>query len=180
MLKTLLLMFYNLIRFCFNKIRWRKQFDVHPIQRISPFCALKIFNQGQMQIGKNTGFAHGCVFEVHGTGKLSIGTRTYFNRYCMISAHQKVQIGTNCMFGPGVKIFDNNHRFSKEEGVSSSLKTDEIVIGDGCWIASDVIILKGTHIGDHCVVGAGCIVSGDIPNSSLVKNKQSLEVTPIH
>lgn len=179
MLKTLLLMFYNLIRFCFNKIRWGKRFDVHPIQRISPFCALKIFNQGQMQIGRNTEFAHGCDFEVHGTGKLSIGTRTYFNRYCIISAHQKIQIGTNCMFGPGVKIFDNNHRFSKEEGVSSSLKTDEIVIGDGCWIASDVIILKGTHIGDHCVVGAGCIVSGDIPNSSLVKNKQSLEVTPI-
>lgn len=179
MLKTLLLMFYNLIRFCFNKIRWGKQFDVHPIQRISPFCALKIFNQGQIQIGRNTEFAHGCDFEVHGTGKLSIGAKTYFNRYCIISAHQKIQIGTNCMFGPGVKIFDNNHRFSKKEGVSSSLKTDEIVIGDGCWIASDVIILKGTHIGDHCVVGAGCIVSGDIPNGSLVKNKQSLEVTPI-
>lgn len=179
MLKTLILLFYNLIRFCSNKIRWGKRFDVHPIQRISPFCTLKIFNQGQMQIGRNTEFTHGCDFEVHGTGKLSIGARTYFNRHCMISAHQKVQIGTNCMFGPGVKIFDNNHRFSKEEGVSSSLKTDEIVIGDGCWIASDVIILKGAHIGDHCVIGAGCIVSGDIPNSSLVKCKQALEITPI-
>lgn len=179
MLKTLILLFYNLIRFCSNKIRWGKQFDVHPIQRISPFCALRIFNQGQIQIGRNTEFAHGCDFEVHGTGKLSIGAKTYFNRYCMISAHQKVQVGANCMFGPGVKIFDNNHRFSKEEGVSSSLKTDEIVIGDDCWIASDVIILKGTHIGNHCVIGAGCIVSGEIPSGSLVKCNQTLKITPI-
>lgn len=179
MLKTIILFIYNLIRLLINKIRWGEQFEVHPIQRISPFCALKVFNRGRMQIGKNTEFAHGCDFEVHGTGKLSIGAKTYFNRYCMISAHQKIQIGANCMFGPGVKIFDNNHRFSREEGVSSALKTDEIVIGDGCWIASDVIILKGTHIGNHCVIGAGCIVSGEIPSGSLVKCNQALEITPI-
>ena len=177
MLKTLILFIYNIICFCINKIRWGKRFDVHPLQRISPFCALKLFNQGQMQIGKNTEFAHGCDFEVHGQGKLCIGEKTYFNRYCMISAHQKVQIGANCMFGPGVKIFDNNHRFSKEEGVSSALKTDEIIIGNGCWIASDAIILKGTHIGDHCVIGAGCIISGEIPSNSLVKCKTELEIT---
>ena len=97
----------------------------------------------------------------------------------MISAHQKVQIGANCMFGPSVKIFDNNHRLSKEQGVSSALKTDEITIGNGCWIASDAIILKGTYIGDHCVIGAGCIVSGEIPSNSLVKCKTELELTSI-
>ena len=179
MIKTFILFFYNLIRFCFNKIRWGKRYDVHPIQRISPFAALRIFEQGCIHIGRNTEFAHGCDFEAHGKGTLSIGEKTYFNRYCLISAHQSITIGSNCMFGPGVKIFDNNHRFSKGEGVSSTLKTDEIVIGNCCWIASDAIILKGTHIGDRCIIGAGCIVSGDIPAGSLVKCKQELEITPI-
>lgn len=83
------------------------------------------------------------------------------------------------MFGPSVKIFDNNHRFTKENGVLSSLKTDEIIIGNNCWIASNVIILKGTHIGDNCVIGAGCIVSGNIPSNSLVKCKNELEISEI-
>lgn len=179
MLKTLILLGYNLIRFCIHKIRWGKQFAVHPIQRISPFAAIKIFDQGTMRIGRNTEFAHGCDFEVHRKGHLSIGEKTYFNRYCLISAHQSVKIGAHCMFGPGVKIFDNNHRFSKKEGVSSTLSTDEIVIGNNCWIASDVIILKGCRIGDNCVIGAGCIVSENIPTGSLVKCQRNVEITPI-
>lgn len=149
MIKTILLFSYNLLRFSIRKLRFGKRFEVHPLQRISPFCALKIFNKGKMCIGKNTEFAHGCDFEVHENGILSIGEKTYFNRYCIISAHRSVKIGTHCMFGPGVKIFDNNHRFTKENGVSTSLKSDEIVIGNRCWIASDAIILKGTHIGDN-------------------------------
>lgn len=179
MLKTLLLIGYNLVRVVYHKIRFGKRFSVHPLQRISPRCALKIFEQGKLRIGRNTEFSYGCDFEVHGNGELSIGAGTYFNRYCMISAHQSVQIGAHCMFGPGVKIFDNNHRFSPQEGVSSTLKCDDITIGDRCWIASDVIILKGSRIGDRCVIGAGCVISGEVPSETLVRQKQSLEFTPI-
>lgn len=180
MIKSLLLIIYNLIRNCFNKLKHGKRYNVHYLQRISPSCNLKVFHQGKLTIGRNTEFASGCDFQVHGQGELTIGERTYFNRYCMISAHQSVKIGANCMFGPSVKIFDNNHRFTKEDGVSSALKTDEIVIGNNCWIASNVIILKGTYIGDNCVIGAGCIVSGDIPPCSLVKCKTELEICEMH
>lgn len=179
MCKTCILILINFIRIACNKLCYGHRFDVHWVQRISPFCALKVFQKGTLHIGRNTELAHGCDFEVHGNGTLYIGEGTYFNRYCLISAHQSVLIGDHCMFGPGVKIFDNNHRFTKEEGVLPTLKTDEIVIGHRCWIASDAIILKGTHIGDHCVIGAGCIVSGDIPAGTLVKNKTTLELTPI-
>ena len=96
------------------------------------------------------------------------------NRYCMISCHGKVTIGNNCMFGPGVRIFDNNHRFSKDKGVSADLKIGEITIGDNCWIASNVILLKGAEIGDNCVIGAGCIIDRNIPANSLVRNSQQL------
>lgn len=180
MIKTIVILFYNVLRIGFYKLKYGKRYNVHYIQRISPSCNLQVFQQGKLNIGRNTEFASGCDFQVHGQGKLIIGERTYFNRYCMISAHQSVKIGANCMFGPSVKIFDNNHRFTKEDGVSSALKTDEIVIGNNCWIASNVIILKGTHIGDNCVIGTGCIVSGDIPSRSIVKCKTELEISEIH
>lgn len=70
----------------------------------------------------------------------------------MISCHSGVEIGKDCLFGPGVKIFDNDHLFTKDKGVSCSLKSSPISIGNHCWIASDVIILKGSKIGDNCVI----------------------------
>lgn len=175
MFRLLFLLIYNLLRLaCMKLLHW-KHFIVHPLQRISPHSALKLFGKGQMKIGSNCEFAHGCDFEVHGSGTLEIGEGTYFNRYCLISAHDYVSVGKQCFFGPGVKIFDNNHKFSKENGVSTNLSTAPITIGDHCWIASDVIILKGTTIGNNCVIGAGCIVQGEIPDGTLVKCKQEKE-----
>lgn len=179
MLKSLLLIIYNIFRIILKKLMYGRRFSVYWVQRFSPHCALKVYDQGRIVIGRNTEFAAGCDFEVHGEGILNIGEGTYFNRYCMISAHQNVSIGKRCMFGPGVKIFDNNHRFSTNEGVSSSLRTGEITIGDSCWIASDAIILKGAHIGDRCLIGAGCIISGDVPSGKIVKQKQNLEMLDI-
>ena len=132
-----------------------------------------------MEIGRNCEFAKGCDFEAHGNGTLSIGEGTYFNRYCMISAHESVTIGKQCFFGPGVKIFDNNHQFNREKGVCTELSTTPIIIGNHCWIASDAIILKGTTIGDNCVIGAGCIIHGNIPDGTLVKCKLEQEIIPI-
>lgn len=125
---------------------------------------------------RNCEFAAYCDFEAHGDGVLEIGEGTYFNRYCMISAHEHVTVGKHCMFGPGVKIFDNNHKHSPKTGVSSQLNTAPIFIGDNSWVASDAIILKGAYIGKNCVIGAGCIVRGTVPDGSVVTNKQELMI----
>ena len=176
MFKLVFLIVYNFIRFFLKKLTYGKRINVHWLQRISPFSSIKTFENGLLRIGRNCEFAHGCNFEVHGNGVLEIGDTTYFNRYCMISAQKSVKVGNQCFFGPGVKIFDNNHKFSKEEGVSSQLSVGTISIGNHCWIASDVIILKDTHIGDNCVIGAGCIVQGDISDGTLIKCKQEQEM----
>ncbi len=176
MFRLFFLLTYNFLRIACMKLLHGSRFMVHPLQRISPHCSLKLFEKGQMRIERNCEFAHGCDFEVHGAGSLEIGDGTYFNRYCMISAHDSVKVGKGCFFGPGVKIFDNNHKFSKENGVSTELSTAPITIGDHCWIASNVIILKGTTIGNNCIIGAGCIVQGEIPDGKLVKCKQEQEV----
>lgn len=176
MTRTIFLLIYNIIRNAICKVLHPTGWNVNFIQRISPLCSLKIFDSGKLFIGRNTELAAYCDLEVHGHGVLEIGERTYMNRYCMISAQEQVSIGTNCMFGPGVRIFDNNHKHTSEEGVSSSLKTAPITIGDNCWICSNVIILKGSHIGKNCVIGAGCIIHGEIPDGSIVQCKQNLEI----
>ncbi len=170
MIRALFLSFYNVWRIALNKLVHWSRFDVHWLQR----CALKVFQRGVIRVGRNCEFAAYCDFEAHGDGVLEIGEGTYFNRYCMISAHERVSIGKHCMFGPGVKIFDNNHQYSVERGVSSQLVTAPITIGDNCWIASDAIILKGACVGKNCVIGAGCIVRGAISDGSVVVNRQEV------
>lgn len=69
-----------------------------------------------------------------------------------------------------MKIYDHNHRFNqhieiKQQGFSNG----SVIIGQHCWMGSNVMILKNTVIGDNCVIGAGTVVSGTIPSNSIVK-----------
>lgn len=179
MVRFLFVVAYNLLMFIVKKLRYGSRWSAHWMQRISPSADVKIFGNASVSIGRNIELAADCDIQAHGEGKVSIGDGTYMNRFCMVSAHKSVTIGKHCMFGPSVKIFDNNHKFSREEGVSSDLSSAPIKIGDNCWIASNVIILKGAEIGDNCVIGAGCVVNGIIPAGSIVKLKQVLSVEDI-
>lgn len=76
-----------------------------------------------------------------------------------------------------MKIYDHNHCYKdtlisiKEQGYTSA----PIHIGKHCWIASNVTILKGVTIGDNCVIGAGCVIYKDVPEGSVVVNRQELK-----
>ena len=63
------------------------------------------------------------------SSRLNIGSGVYFNDGAVISCLGKITIGDNTLFGPGVKIFDNNHRFSREEGVSRECAAGCIIRG---------------------------------------------------
>lgn len=53
----------------------------------------------------------------------------------------------------------------KEQGYS----TGKVHIGSHCWIGSNVTILKGANIGDNCVIGAGCVINGEVPSGTIIK-----------
>lgn len=112
-------------------------------------------------------------------GNLQIGSRVYFNEYTIISCIESVTIGKNCKFGPHVCIYDSNHQYDAKDGVKAVSTTAPIRIGEGCWIGANTIILKGSEIGDNCVIGAGCIISGRIPAHSIVTSDRKLTVRPI-
>lgn len=85
-------------------------------------------------------------------------------------------IGDDCIFGENVKIYDHNHRFNvREKAIAEQgFKTAPIVIKNNCWIANDVVILKGVTIGENSVIGAGCIVSEDVPANSVLQISNEL------
>lgn len=131
----------------------------------------KLIFAGKLYVGKGTTWRKGFSLMIAPNGKVSIGDNCFFNNNCSINSLEDVSIGDGCIFGEGVKIYDHNHRFAdfsvplKREGYSTS----NVTIGNRCWIGSNVLILKGANIGDNCVIGAGCIISGNIESGTLVK-----------
>ena len=170
----------NVVRCLCMKIRYGKRYQSSFIERISNRASIRLFDNGSCCLERNIELAPLVDIQVHGNGTAELGSRVYMNQGCIVSCHNRISIGEGCLLGPGVKIFDNNHKFSRLEGVSSELRTGEIIIGRNCWIASDVIILKGAKIGDNCVIGAGCIIDQPIPEGTIVRLKQDLKLQSIN
>ncbi len=79
---------------------------------------------------------------------------------------------------PNVLIHDYDPKIGLE-GIKSGCNTAPVVIEKSCWIGAGVIILRGTHIGEDCVIGTGRTAKGNIPPHSLVTSDRSLTITPI-
>lgn len=95
---------------------------------------------------------------------ISIGDRTVINYGTSITAHERVSIGRNCLLGHHLRILDRNEHGVKQRDVLPPAAP--VVIEDNVWIGSHSIILPGVCIGRNSVIGAGSIVTRDIPANS--------------
>lgn len=154
---------------------------IYHVQAIVWMWFLKVFYRfggARLVIGKHVTFRKGFSVMIDKKGEVRIGDDVFFNNYCSLNAIDSISIGAGTIFGENVKVYDHNHCYKnsnlpiKEQGFTSA----PVSIGKHCWIASNVVILKGVTIGDNCVIGAGCIVYKDVPEGNVVINKQELVV----
>jgi acetyltransferase-like isoleucine patch superfamily enzyme len=102
-------------------------------------------------------------------GKILIGERTYINRNTIIDACSRVQIGDDCAIGPNCYITDHDHTFSAgKRPLNSPLNSRSTIIKNEVWIGANVVILKGVTIGKRSIVGAGSVVTKNIPENAVV------------
>lgn len=103
-------------------------------------------------------------------GEINIGKNVFFNNYCSLNALEKIEIGDDCIFGENVHIYDHNHIYEDEKTPinSQGFKKNAIIIGQNCWVGSNVIILQGVKIGRHSVIGANCVIYKDLPDNSII------------
>lgn len=92
-----------------------------------------------------------------------IGTRSVVGR--------GASIGDNVMMGPECMIFTRNHAFARVDipmNQQGMKEFEPVSIGNDVWIGARVTILPGVHIADGCIIGAGAVVTKDIPEYAIV------------
>ena len=101
-------------------------------------------------------------------GGISIGSRSGLGVNC--SVHGPLKIGNNVMMGPNVTILPHPHNIERTDIPmgQQGMRVAEVVIGNDVWIGMRVIIMPGIKVGDGAVIGAGAVVTKDVPAFAIV------------
>lgn len=97
---------------------------------------------------------------------ITCGENVFFNVNCVVLDEDKVTIGSNVLLGPGVQLYTASHPLEAQMRRTHKI-SKPIAIGNDCWIGGNAIICPGVTIGDGCVIGAGSVVTKDIPDYSM-------------
>lgn len=132
----------------------------------------KIISKMFGSIGTNVSVANPFICDY---GKnIFIGNNVSINMNCTFVDCNKITIGNNVLIASNVQLYTATHPVEFEERVIQDWNTENghyfcntyakpITIGNGCWLGGGVIVLPGVTIGDRSVIGAGSVVTKDIP-----------------
>jgi maltose O-acetyltransferase len=98
---------------------------------------------------------------------IEIGKSFYANHNCVILDLTRVKIGDNVMFGPNVHIYTATHPLKAEERIAGKDIGKPVEIGENVWIGGCAIVCAGVKIGKNTTIGAGSVVTKDIPENVL-------------
>jgi acetyltransferase-like isoleucine patch superfamily enzyme len=103
------------------------------------------------------------------THPLTIGDDFFIGAHCYINGAAGVTIGSRVTIAHGAKLFsDSGPNTSPYLQLHYPIVAGPIAIGDDVWIGANAIIMPGVNIGSRCVIGAGSVVKGDVPDGSVV------------
>jgi len=97
---------------------------------------------------------------------IHLGDRVYFNFNCVVLDVCEVRIGECTMFGPAVQIYTAMHPLNAAERRKKEY-AKPVEIGSDCWFGGGAIVCPGVKIGSKTVIGAGSVVTRDIPSGVL-------------
>lgn len=130
-------------------------------KKVRAFCGKLLLRN----CGKNVNIEKGAQFST----EISLGDNSGIGVNAQISS--EVTIGNDVMMGPYCLIYTSNHCADRTDipmWKQGFTKVKPVVIGDDVWIGARVTILPGVHIGKGSVIGAGSVVTKDVPEYSVV------------
>lgn len=98
---------------------------------------------------------------------IKVGKNFFCNYNCTMLDVGKITFGDNCLLAPNVAIYTAGHPIHPDSRNSLYEYGIDVTVGDNVWIGGNVVIMPGVNIGSNCVIGAGSVVTKDIPEWSI-------------
>ena len=127
-------------------------------------------NGAQVRLDDGVHIHDNTVLQTGSDGEILIGAGTHIQPRCQFSAYMgAIKIGRNVEIGPCCAFYSYNHGIAADKPVREQpLETKGgIEIEDEAWLGYGVIVLDGVHIGKGAIIGAGSVVTHDIPENSV-------------
>jgi acetyltransferase-like isoleucine patch superfamily enzyme len=134
---------------------------------VSKRYEIKLAKGSKLYINGNLILMNDVLIQANENAVITIGKNCFMNRTCSIVSHSSVTLGENVMLGEHVKIYDNDHAIEGATIMRKKFVTQDVHVGDNCWLANNVVVLKGSKIGDNVVVGAQSLVRGVLDSNSI-------------
>lgn len=159
-----------------NRVKYGKGLRLYGIPFVFRFPSAKVELGDNVAINSNflsnlLGLYQRTIIVAKKRGQIKIGNRVGISG-ATIYAWDSIEIGDDTRIGANVKIVDTDfHPVSPEErlkGNNDAAKSKPIKIGKNVFIGMNSLILKGSTIGDNCVVGAGAVVSGTFESGTVI------------
>ncbi len=159
-----------------NRVRYGKKLVLGGWPMIFRFPSAEISIGDECKINSNflsnlIGLYQRTIIVARGTGKIIIGNRVGISGTTLY-ARERIEIGDNSIIGANCKIFDNDfHSLDTEERINDvfdNLMTKPVKIGKNVFVGCNSILLKGTEIGDNCIIGAGSVVHGIFEDNCVI------------
>ena len=157
-----------ILRVLAYRLRYRGSFSIEGFGlSVGKRVGIVIRRPGSVRIGRAVQFRDGCELEALG-GHIVLGANVFFNRNCTIVADRSIEIGSDCLFGPNVGIFDNDHAFEdRARPMWEQKRVEPVSIGSDVWIGANTVVTAGARIGNWVVVGANSVVTKELPDGGL-------------
>lgn len=128
-----------------------------------------VFHPGcKIEVGIGVVIGRNATIAVSKKGRFNLGTGASIGEDNHIICHNHISIGNNTLLGPGIMIYDHNHKYLFETGVDRfHFDVGEVIVGNNSWVGANAVILKGVHIGNNVIIGAGSVVTKDIPSNCI-------------
>jgi maltose O-acetyltransferase len=110
---------------------------------------------------------------------ITLGDRVFFNFNCVVLDVAPVRIGSNVLFGPSVHIYAATHPMRAAERSMGLENGVPVEIGDDVWVGGGAIICPGVRIGARSVIGAGSVVTRNIPDDVFAAGNPSRVIRAI-